>query len=127
MKPVLPLLLAGSLAACTFGYDEPYYGPGYVIPHGDYAYVGDDYRGRFDPVEGLDGPGAELLDPWLRHTIEGRAVVTTGFRDAADGYVSEDVAHRANIWFRRYADENRDMRLTDAEIRIALVQAARGF
>jgi hypothetical protein len=51
-------------------------------------------------------------------------VVTLGFREAGEGFVSEDVAHRANIWFRRYADEDRDMRITDPEIRTALVQAA---
>ena len=54
---------------------------------------------------------------------EGRAVVTLGFSEAANGLVSEDVAHRANIWFRRYADENCDMRVTDPEIRTALVTA----
>ena len=55
---------------------------------------------------------------------EGVTIVSLGFRDAAEGEVSEDVAHRANIWFRRYADSNRDMRITDEEIRVALVQAA---
>jgi hypothetical protein len=51
-------------------------------------------------------------------------VVTLGFRDAAGGVVSEDVAHRANIWFRCYADRDRDMIVTDPEIRTALVAAA---
>ena len=72
----------------------------------------------------LRGPGLEILDPWLRETREGRAIVTLGFSDAAEGFVSEDTAHRANIWFRRYADENCDMRITDPEIRTALVAAA---
>ena len=47
-----------------------------------------------------------------------------GFMAAAEGFVSEDTAHRANIWFRRYADQDRDMRITDPEIRTALVVAA---
>ena len=88
------------------------------------AYDGGDYGGPRLPYAGeLQGPGVALLDPWLLETPEGRAVVTLGFSEAANGMVSEDVAHRANIWFRRYADENCDMRVTDAEIRTALVTA----
>ena len=90
----------------------------------DYAYDGGDWAGPRQPYDGeLHGPGVALLDPWLLDTAEGRAVVTLGFSEAANGLVSEDVAHRANIWFRRYADENCDMRVTDAEIRTALVAA----
>ena len=93
--------------------------------HDAYAYDGADWSGSRRAYEGeLHGPGVQLLDPWLTETAEGRAVVTLGFREAARGYVSEDVAHRANIWFRRYADENCDMRITDPEIRTALVAAA---
>jgi hypothetical protein len=72
----------------------------------------------------LSGPGVAILDDWLKNTREGRAIVTMGFAEAHRGLVSEDVAHRANIWFRRYADHNRDMTITDAEIRTALVHAA---
>jgi hypothetical protein len=90
----------------------------------DVAYHGGDYAGPRAPYAGeLTGPGVELLDPWLLETAEGRAVVTLGFSEAANGFVSEDVAHRANIWFRRYADENCDMQITDPEIRTALVTA----
>ena len=67
------------------------------------------------------------LIPGSPETREGVTMVSLGFRDAAEGEVSEDVAHRANIWFRRYADSNRDMRITDDEIRIALVAAAGRF
>ena len=92
--------------------------------HRGYAYDGGDWAGPRRPYEGeLSGPGVALLDPWLVETAEGRAVVTLGFSEAANGVVSEDVAHRANIWFRRYADENCDLRVTDAEIRTALVTA----
>ena len=51
-------------------------------------------------------------------------MVTLSFREAARGFVSEDSAQRANIWFRRCADEDCDLRITDAEIRTALVTAA---
>lgn len=91
----------------------------------EHAYSGADWEGeRHDPEDELEGPGVEILDRWLAETAEGRTIVTLGFRDAAEGQVSEDVAHRANVWFRRYADSNRDMRITDDEIRVALVAAA---
>jgi hypothetical protein len=92
---------------------------------GGYAYDGGDWSGPRRAYEGdLEGPGLSILDPWLKETAEGRAIVTLGFREAARGFVSDDVAHRANIWFRRYADYDGDMRITDAEIRTALVTAA---
>ena len=89
----------------------------------EHAYAGAAWDGERPEIEELEGPGVAILDRWLAETREGRAIVTTGFRDAAEGEVSEDVAHRANIWFRRYADTDRDMRITDEEIRIALVTA----
>ena len=90
-----------------------------------YAYAGQEWSGEREPFDGeLEGPGVEILDDWLKETREGRTIVTLGFHDAAEGVVSEDVAHRANIWFRRYADQDRDMRITDPEIRTALVAAA---
>ena len=49
------------------------------------------------------------VDRWLSETREGRAIVTLGGREAAEGFVDEDTAHRANIWFRRYADQDRDL------------------
>jgi hypothetical protein len=114
------ILLAASIGGLGSGGCVTDYGPGY----GDYGYSGGHWAGPRQPYEGeLDGPGVELLDRWLIETAEGRAVVTLGFSDAANGFVTEDVAHRANIWFRRYADENRDLRITDPEIRTALVTA----
>ena len=108
------IILAASLAAFGAG----------CTTYSDYAYQGDDWADRRPYAGELDGPGVALLDPWLLETDEGRAIVTLGFREAAGGYVSEDVAHRANIWFRRYADHDRDLRITDPEIRTALVAAA---
>ena len=97
---------AAALSACA------YYGARY----GGYDYAGRDYAAPRD-----DG----LLDPWLAETDEGRTIVATGFGAAAEGRLDQDTAERANIWFRRYADTDRDLRLTDEEIRVALVQAAR--
>lgn len=108
------LLLLAMLGGCTYHGSRP-----------DLAYDGSQWAGP-RPMSGgdLHGPGLEILDPWLRETVEGRTIVTLGFRDSALGFVSEDVAHRANIWFRRYADHDRDMKITDAEIRTALVAAS---
>ena len=80
----------------------------------------------YRPYDGaLSGPGLAILDDWLKETREGRIVVTSGWGEARGGHVSEDVAHRANIWFRRYADRDRNMVVTDEELRTALVHAAR--
>jgi hypothetical protein len=110
------IILAASLAALGTG--------GCATSHSEYAYDGGDWSNR-RPYEGeLQGPGVASLDPWLLETAEGRAIVTLGFREAGNGFVSEDVAHRANIWFRRYADQDCDLTITDPEIRTALVAAA---
>ena len=117
-RAILLLILAAGTGACA--YDSYRAGPP--------GYDGVEWRGGRMPYQGpLSGPGLDVLDPWLRETDEGRAIVTMGFMDAAEGIVSEDVAHRANIWFRRYADHDRDMRITDPEIRTALVYAAGGY
>jgi hypothetical protein len=121
-RAFIALLTAGvalTIGACA--YDDYHYGRG----SGGYAYEGDNWRGERQPYEGeLSGPGVAILDPWLLETREGRAIVTLGWNDAGEGVISEEVAHRANIWFRRYADFDRDMKITDPEIRNALVSAA---
>jgi len=116
MKRALVAAIGGlSVGACAADYSD----------RGTFAYAGQEWSGERQPHEGeLEGPGVEILDDWLKETREGRMIVTLGFRDAAEGVVSEDIAHRANIWFRRYADQDRDMRITDPEIRTALVAAA---
>jgi len=127
MRQRLLLILLTSLAgvaaaACSY---DPYHGRPESHDAGRYAYSGGEWAGRRDAYQGdLHGPGLAILDPWLIETREGRAIVTLGFRDARRGFVGEDVAHRANIWFRRYADTDRDMRITDPEIRSALVAGA---
>ena len=123
-RKILFFLAAGAaLTAGACAYDDYQYARG---PHpGAHAYAGSEWRAPREPYRGeLSGPGVAILDNWLKETREGRAIVTLGFSDAAQGVVSEDVAHRANVWFRRYADRDGDMRITDPEIRTALVAAA---
>ena len=110
------------LSACA-SYGPAHGPPGY---YGDYAYMGEAYRHRGADRGRFFGPGARIIDPWLADTEEGWYIVTRGFRGAHEGYLTEDVAHRANIWFRRYADADNDMRLTDAEIRRALAWVVTG-
>jgi len=109
----LVLIAAGGLAACA--HDDR---------GSDHARIGFISEPRHAHEGELSGPGLAILDDWLKDTREGRVIVTMGWREAGRGFVSEDVAHRANIWFRRYADRNRDMTITDPEIRTALVAAA---
>lgn len=117
-----------ALSACSWGYDG--YDYRYGHDYGGYRYHGRQWAPGEHPLsprahrDALSGPGVEILDEWLRDTGEGRAIVSLGWRDARRGDVSEDVAHRVNIWFRRFADSDRDMTLTDPEIRRALVRAA---
>lgn len=110
----LPIIasVAFALSACAY---HSGYGPD---RYGAYGYDGRDYAG-------FEGGGDDVLDPWLAETEEGRTIVATGFSVTADGRLDAETANRANIWFRRYADTDDDLRLTDEEIRLALVQASR--
>jgi hypothetical protein len=102
----------------------------YAVAHagagyGPYGYQGRAY-GHYNGPAFFTGSGAAALDPWLAETPEGRQFVSTRFDARRDGRISAETAHHANIWFRRYADVNRDMKLTDQEIRLALTQAGGG-
>jgi hypothetical protein len=114
-------MAAVGVSACAYYNESPYGYHGHR--YGDYRYSGQHYAGWSRSPEGFAGSGADLLDPWLAQTREGRTVVGLGFDEGRRGRISAETAHRANAWFRRYADQDRDMRLTDQEIRIALVQA----
>jgi len=126
-RNLLTLLALAAVSACAWGYDDYYNAP----PRpGPIAYRGQAWArpAMRAPYDGpLSGPGLPQLDEWLRNTPEGHVIVTLGFRDAARGVISEATADRANIWFRRYADTNHDLILTDPEIRIALVTASRRY
>jgi len=129
-RTLLTILGLAGLSACAWGYDEHYDAPGWQAgPHP--AYRGGEWAGprpMRTPFEGaLTGPGLAQLDDWLKDTPEGRAIVTLGFTDAANGVISAETADRVNIWFRHYADTNRDMTITDPEIRIALVAGSRRY
>ena len=128
----LTLLLAvAGLSACAYSNDYGYgYGPTYpaygTARYGDYRYDGADYypgswNGNAAPISGA---GAQMLDPWLAQTTEGRTIVSTHIDLDHDGHITSGAAQRANVWFRRYADSDGDMRLTDPEIRMALVQGS---
>ena len=105
-------------AACATYYD-------YGRSHGGYDYVGGDYDRLGNDCEFFRGSGGAELDPWLACTSEGQGIVRRGFDRGHNRRISRDTADRANVWFRRHADTNRDMRLTDPEVRAALVNGER--
>jgi hypothetical protein len=118
MRLIMTLAAAAAATAGCATYDHE---GGY----GRYRYEGDAWNARHGGGGPLRGPGVDVLDPWLAGTREGSVIVRSGWEDARGGFVDPDVAERANAWFRRYADANRDWCLTDEEIRAALVWAAR--
>ncbi|MGF1550579.1 MAG: hypothetical protein ACFBQW_08660 [Sphingomonadaceae bacterium] len=116
VKALLPaalVVLAAGLAGCTSYYDDYGYDYGHEERYGDYR-GDDDYRDYAGGIWVGERPGA--LDPWLSETEEGREIVARRFGEG----LSREERRRANIWFRRYADSDDDLRLTDAEIRVAL-------
>jgi hypothetical protein len=123
--PIIAALFTAAVgvSACAV-YDDYAFGRGYHgHRYGDYRYDGAAYSGWSRAPEAFTGAGAPLLDPWLVQTGEGRAVIARQFDDGRPGRISTEAAHRANAWFRRYADRDQDLRLTDKEIRAALLQA----
>ena len=108
-------------AACATYYDD--YGSG--RSYGNYRYAGGDYDRLGNDCGFFQGSGGALLDPWLACTREGQELVRYRYDSDEDRRIGNDKADEANVWFRRHSDTNRDMRLTDAEIRAGLVNAAR--
>ena len=104
------------------GYYDRGYGSGYYA--NDYR-GGNGYHGRHRYADRLPNPfrgrGADKLDPWLSETREGQQFVLDHYALGPDGEISDAEADSANVFFRRWADTDRDYRLTDAEIRTALV------
>ena len=105
-------LAAAMLGGCTTydGYGHDRY-PGYD-------------GGRYGRA-GLGGTGVDSLDPWLRDTPEGRALILYRFDRNYNGEIGRDRAIEANRWFRFFADRNGDARVTDREIGAALDEVAR--
>ncbi|HEX9954052.1 MAG TPA: hypothetical protein VGB48_02410 [Allosphingosinicella sp.] len=117
---VLTLFTAAiGMAACATYYDDGY------GRSGGFHYVGRDFDRPGNDCGFFAGSGGRTLDPWLACTPEGQGIIRRGFDSDRDRRISSGTATRANIWFRRHADTNRDMRLTDREIRAALVNAER--
>jgi hypothetical protein len=125
--PIIAALFTAAVgvSACAV-YDDFSYGRAYGYHghrYGDYRYSGSHFTGWSRSSDAFTGGGATLLDPWLAQTDKGRAVVTAAFDEGRPGHISAETAHRANAWFRRYADRNHDLSLSDQEIRTALLQA----
>lgn len=115
------LLFAAALAVsgCATRHHDYGYGNG-----DDVSYAGAEYDRLGNDCGTFTGSGGDRLDPWLACTGEGEDLVRVMF-SGRDGRIDEATADRANIWFRRHADTNRDMRLTDPEIKAALVNHIR--
>lgn len=108
----VPLLCLLAVSACA--HDR--YGSSFGPPPGyddGYGYQGDDWPGH-------DMDELFRLDPWLEDTREGNAIVRNTLGEAYHPEAVRDL----NIRFRQFADTDRDLRLTDPEIRIALVRCA---
>ena len=106
----VPLICLLAVSACTHR-DRYGYGP----PDGPdgYGYNGDEWSGR-------DMDDLFRLDPWLEDTREGQTIVANNLGQR----FHPEAVRELNIRFRQFADTDRDMRLTDPEIRIALVRCA---
>jgi hypothetical protein len=118
---VASLLAAALTIAGCATYDDDH---GYDR-RGDYRYAGSDYDRLGNDCRTFRGSGGALLDPWLACTGEGEDLVRAMFDRGHNGRINRRTADRANIWFRRHADTDRNMRLTDPEIKAALVNHVR--
>ena len=81
---------------------------------------GPHYGGGAYGPSGIGGTGAARLDPWLGGTRAGQRLVLARFDHNHNGEIGSDRAAQANRWFRRFADRDRDLWLTDREIDMAL-------
>jgi hypothetical protein len=89
----------------------------YRYADGSYpVYSGGDYG-----AYGVGGDGAKRLDPWLNGTQPGQRLVLAFFDHNENGRIGIDRAGEANRWFRRFADRDHDLRVTDSEINRGLI------
>lgn len=86
-----------------------------------------DHRYRQRLPRNLEVSDRTRLDPWLAYSWEGRKFVREHYDVSRWNTISEDNAENANVFFRRWADIDRDYRLTDAEIRTALDHIANDY
>lgn len=109
------------------GYDRHDRSPDWNYRRGESEGRGAYYDGgRYGPA-GIRATADDGLDPWLSDTAEVRELVFRRYAKSGHGRVKPNAAIRANDWFRRYADTDRNLRLTDAEIRIALVRVEKAL
>lgn len=103
------------------GYDRNDRTPDWNYRNGESEGKGAYYDGgRYGP-RGTGGIGVNRLDPWLSDTpVGGRFVRLMAGRER-DGRIHAATVRRANTWFRRYADADRNLRPSDAEITTALM------
>jgi len=113
-------VLAGALfslvGACTT--------PGWQGHDVDYRYADGSYpvySGGSYGEYGVGGDGARHLDPWLSGTQPGQRLVLAYFDRNYNGRIGMDRAGEANRWFRRFADRDHDLRVSDDEINRGLV------
>jgi hypothetical protein len=119
-------LVIGALLAAGFGLAacDTYGGGNRPGRYGGYSYRGGDYERLGNDCHAFGGPGGAMLDPWLACTDEGRDLVRYRYgRDSER--LTAAMADSLNVWFRGHADTDRDLCLTDNEIRGALVNGAR--
>lgn len=111
-------LLAGVFlsltAACTTTGEKAYQDR---LPDGTYPV----YQGGRYGEYGIGGAGAKRLDPWLNGTQPGQRLILAFFDHNYNGRIGLDRAGEANRWFRRFADRDHDLRITDDEINRGLV------
>ena len=108
-KAAIGIVFAAALgAAACASYDDYGYGHG---RYGGYDYVGNHYDRIGNGCGFFSGSGGDLLDPWLACTEEGQGIVRRMFDRGQNRRIG--------------ADTDRDMRLTDPEVRAALVNAER--
>lgn len=113
---VLAGVFMSMTAGCTtpgereFGYQDR-------LPDGTYPV----YQGGRYGEYGIGGAGAKHLYPWLNGTQPGQRLILAFFDRNYNGRIGLDRAGEANRWFRRFADRDHDLRITDDEINRGLV------
>lgn len=113
---VLTGALLSMVAACTTpdAHRQGFYDR---APDGSYPVYNGGRYGEY----GVGGDGAGHLDPWLNGTQQGQRLILGFFDRNYNGRIGIDRAGEANRWFRRFADRDHDLRVTDHEINRALI------